>query len=349
MPDRFKDIKEFKKEFIRVDFFYNECKERFKLKKVTNKKIPIDKVIREKDLHRPGLALAGYVDLFTHSRVQIFGNTEIKYLKTLSKKNCITTLKKFFSFDIPCVIVTDNNKVPFEFLKIADDNKIPVFISAYPTTRFVNFIGDFLDDQFSLQVAIHGSFVDVYGVGLLFCGKSGIGKSEITLDLVERGHRLVADDIVVVSKKAESVLMGAGTSLVKHFMEIRGLGIIDIKQIFGIRAIRYQKRVEVIVELEDWDSAKNYDRTGLKSRMVNIMGVEVEAINLPIFPGKNITVIAEVIALNYLCKHYGYNAAKVLEKRLDAKIKSNKKDSRVSKSSKHEFGRNTEYFEHDFE
>lgn len=349
MPDRFNDIKEFKKEFISVDFFYSECKDRFKLKKATAKKIPIEKVIKEKDLHRPGLALAGYVDLFTHSRIQIFGNTEIKYLKTLSHKNYLTTLKRFFSFDIPCVIITDNNKVTTAFLKIADENKIPVFITPYETTRFNSFISDFLDDQFSSQIAIHGSFVDVYGVGLLFCGKSGIGKSEITLDLVERGHRLVADDIVVVSKKAGSVLMGAGTSLVKHFMEIRGLGIIDIKQIFGIRAIRYQKRVEVIVELENWDSSKNYDRTGLNSKMINLLDVEIELINLPIFPGKNITVIAEVIALNYLCKHYGYNAAKVLEKRLDAKIKNNKKDSKKNKNLFNGFGRNTEYFEHDFE
>lgn len=349
MPDRFKDIKEFKREFIGVDFFYSECKERFKLRKTTSKRISKEKVIREKNIHRPGLALAGYVELFTHNRVQIFGNTEMKYLKTLTLKNRLITLKRFFSFEIPCVIITDSNKAPNELLKIADDNKVPVFITPYQTTRFVNFISDFLDDQFSTQLAIHGSFVDVYGVGLLFCGKSGIGKSEITLDLVERGHRLVADDIVVVSKKAESILMGAGTSLVKHFMEIRGLGIIDIKQIFGIRAIRFQKRVEVIVELENWDSSKNYDRTGLNSKIINLMGVDIEAINLPIFPGKNITVIAEVIALNYLCKHYGYNAAKIFEKRLEAKIKRNKKDSDSGKNSYNGFGRNTEYFEHDFE
>jgi len=349
LPDRFKDIKEFRKDFIGVNFFYNECKDRFKLKKATSKKISEEKIIKEKDLHRPGLALAGYVDLFTHSRVQIFGNTEIKYLKQLTKKDRLVTLKRFFSFDIPCLIVTSNNKVPVELLTIADEKNVPVFVTSFQTTRFVNFISDFLDDQFSSQIAIHGSFVDVYGVGLLFCGKSGIGKSEITLDLVERGHRLVADDIVVVSKKAESVLMGAGTSLVKHFMEIRGLGIIDIKQIFGIRAIRYQKRVEVIVELEDWDSKKDYDRTGLDSRMVNLLGVDIEKINLPIFPGKNVTVIAEVIALNYLCKHYGYNAAKVFGKRLDDRIKSNKKYPEFSKNSYNEFGRNTEYFEHDFE
>jgi len=349
LPDRFKDIKEFKKDFIRVDFLFSECKERIKLRKATSKKIPEDKIIREKEFHRPGLALAGYVDLFTHSRVQVVGNTEIKYLRQLTRKERLITLKRFFSFDIPCLFVTCNNKVPNELLKIADERDVPVFVTQYPTTRFVNFISDFLDDQFSAQIAMHGSFVDVYGVGLLFCGKSGIGKSEITLDLVERGHRLVADDIVIISKKGESVLMGAGTSLVKHFMEIRGLGIIDIKQIFGIRAIRYQKRVEVIVELEDWDSAKEYDRTGLDSRIINLLGIDIETIKLPIFPGKNITVIAEVIALNYLCKHYGYNAAKVFEKRLDAKIKSNKNESGIKKNSLTDFSRNTEYFEHDFE
>lgn len=345
MGDRFKDIKEFKKEFITVDFFFNQCKNRFKLQKISSRKIDPKKVIRDKNLHRPGLALAGYVELFTHDRVQIFGNTEINYLNYLSKKERTVSLRKFFSFDVPCVLITNSNKPPVELLKIADEKNVSIFVTPYLTTMFVNYISDFLDDQFAEQVVIHGSFVDVYGVGLLFCGKSGIGKSEIALDLVERGHRLVADDIVLISKKAESVLMGAGTSLVKHFMEIRGLGIIDIKQIFGIRSIRYQKRVEVIVELEDWEKNKSYERTGLDSKTTNILGIELEIINLPIFPGKNITVIAEVIALNYLCKHYGYNAAKVFEKQLDAKIKQNLKSSKLSNG----YGRSTEYFEHDYE
>jgi HPr kinase/phosphorylase len=347
LGDRFKDIKEFKKKFISVDFFYNECKDRFKLQKISSKKINPNKLISDKNLHRPGLALAGYVELFTHNRIQIFGNTELNYLNFISQKERTATLKRFFSFDIPCIVITNSNKVPKELINLADEKNISVFCTPYFTTQFVYYISDFLDDQFAEQVVIHGSFVDVYGVGLLFCGKSGIGKSEIALDLVERGHRLVADDIVLISKKAESVLMGSGTSLVKHFMEIRGLGIIDIKQTFGIRSIRYQKRVEVIVELEDWDKNKSYERTGLDSKTTNILGIELEIINLPIFPGKNITVIAEVIALNYLCKHYGYNAAKVFEKQLDAKIKSN---SRTSKNkSKNGYGRSTEYFEHDFE
>jgi len=341
---KFKDIKEIKKESITVEFFYEQCKTRFKLEKLSPAPIPPDKIIIDKDIHRPGLALAGYVELFTHDRVQIFGNTEMKYLNQLTPEKRIETLTRFFSFNVPCVIITNDNHAIPEIKFLADQTNTPLFCTPYPTTRFAYFIADFLDDQFAVQAAIHGSFIDVYGVGLLFYGKSGIGKSEIALDLVERGHRLVADDIVMVLKKGESVLMGAGTSLTKNFMEIRGLGIIDVRSIFGIRAIRYQKRVEVIVELEDWEKNKAYERTGLDSKNITLLGIDVEHVNLPIFPGKNITVIAEVIALNYLCKHYGYNAAVKFQESLEAQIQSNS-----FKRNKNGLDRSIEYFEHDFE
>lgn len=344
MSNKFENLKEIKKDFISVEFFYRECVTRFKMRKISSGEISPLKIIKEKDIHRPGLALAGYVDLFTWSRVQIFGNTELKYLRQLTHEQRSETLKRFFSFDIPCIVVTNDNELPEELLPEAEKANVPVFMSPYPTTRFAYFILDFLDDQFAVQAVIHGSFVDVYGVGLLFTGKSGIGKSEIALDLVERGHRLVADDVVMVSKKGESVLMGSGTNLTKNFMEIRGLGIIDVKGIFGIRAIRYQKRVELIVQLEDWDRTKAYERTGLDSNTVTIMGVECEYINLPIFPGKNITVISEVIALNYLCKHYGYNAAVKFQENLENQIRSNS-----NKNNGMNIDRSIEYFEHDFE
>ena len=348
MTEKFQNIKELKKEFISVKFFYDECKERFKLEKLTSSEINPDRTISEKDIHRPGLALAGYVYLFTYNRVQVFGNTEIRYLLQLTPGERFRTLENFYSFNVPSVIVTNNNVVPEEVISLAEKNSIPVFRTPYPTTRFAYFISDFLDDQFSTQVIIHGSFVDVYGIGLLFSGKSGIGKSEIVLDLIERGHRLVADDVVVITKKGEGVLMGSGTSLTKHIMEIRGLGIIDVRSIFGIRSVRYQKRVEVIVELEDWDRNKAYDRTGLDSTTISILEVDIELIKLPIFPGKNITVISEVIALNYLCKHYGYNAAEEFKKRLEDKINSRTKKS-VKKGGDERLERTTEYFEHDFE
>ncbi|MBP9191237.1 MAG: HPr kinase/phosphorylase [Ignavibacteria bacterium] len=348
MAGKFENIKELKKNSITVEFFFSECKDRFKFEKVTSPEISPGKLITEKDIHRPGLALAGYVKLFTYNRVQVFGNTEIRYLRQFDPVERKEILYRIFSFDIPCIIVTNDNKIPEELIKIAEEKNVSVFKTPYPTTRLSYFISDFLDDQFTAQIIIHGSFVDVYGVGLLFSGKSGIGKSEIALDLVERGHRLVADDVVMITKKGEGVLMGSGTALSKHIMEIRGLGIIDVKTIFGIRSIRYQKRVEVIVELEDWDKDKAYDRTGLDSSALNLLGVDVELIKLPIFPGKNITVIAEVIALNYLCKHYGYNAAEVFRKRLEDKINSKSKN-RNSDSDNNRLERSTEYFEHDFE
>lgn len=350
MFEGLKNIKEFKKESIPVEFFYKESKERFKLTKITGKDIPSTSIISEKDIHRPGLALAGYVGLFTFNRVQIFGNTEVNYLKQLDENSRKEALRVYTSFNIPCIIVTNDNDVDQILLDCADNQNIPVFKTPYPTTRFSYLISDFLDDQFSPQIAIHSSFVDVYGVGLLFCGKSGIGKSEIALDLVERGHRLVADDIVLISKKAESILMGSGTALVKHFMEIRGLGIIDVRRIFGIRAIRFQKRVEVIVVLENWDKELELktDRTGLNNTVTSLLGVDIETIYLPIFPGKNITVIAEIIALNYLCKHYGYNAALEFEKRLEKQIAINKK-LKSDKIEENRFDRAIEYFEHDFE
>lgn len=348
MQHRFENTKELKKDFITVDFFFSECGERFKFEKVTQLGIDKDKIISEKDIHRPGLALAGYVDLFTYNRVQVFGNTEILYLRQLNEEERKKTLKRFFSFKVPCIIITNNNEIPSELIELAEINNISVFRTPYPTTRLAYFISDFLDDQFAKQIIIHGSFVDVYGVGLMFTGKSGIGKSEIALDLIERGHRLVTDDVVVVTKKGEGVLMGSGTSLTEHIMEIRGLGIIDVRTIFGIRSIRYQKRVEVIVELENWDKDKAYDRTGLDSACINLLEVETELIKLPIFPGKNITVIAEVIALNYLCKHYGYNAAEVFKKRLRDKIDS-KTGFNSGRKKNANLERTTEYFEHDFE
>jgi HPr kinase/phosphorylase len=338
------NIREVKKESITVEYFYNVCKERFKLSKLSVGDIGLDRIIKDRNIHRPGLPLAGYTELFTYARVQIVGNTEMRYLQHLSKTERTKSLKKFFSFDIPCICITFNNKPSKEFMELAHKNKIPVFITPLPTTNFAYFISDFLDDQFSPQIAIHGSFVDVYGVGLLFYGRSGIGKSEIALDLIERGHRLVADDVVMVSRKGDGILMGTGTNLVEHYMEIRGLGIVDVRAVFGIRAIRFQKRVELLVNLEEWSAKKEYTRTGLDSETIEIIGAEIPFVRLPIFPGKNITVISEIIALNYLLKHYGYDAAKALSEKLELEI--NKKSKAKGKL---DLERSVEYLEHDFE
>ncbi|MGE5436376.1 MAG: HPr(Ser) kinase/phosphatase [Syntrophothermus sp.] len=326
-----------KKDFITVGFLYNNSSINFKLKLFSND-TGFQKKIYEQNLHRPGLALAGFVDLFSYSRIQVFGNTEMRYLAQLSENKKEETLERIFQFDIPCIILTDNND-PFPLLlNLANKYTIPVFGTNLSTTKAIYFISDFLDDQFAPRISIHGSFVDVYGVGILFVGKSGVGKSEVALDLVERGHRLVGDDVIILTKKGEGILMGSGTNLAKHYMEIRGLGIIDAERTFGIRAIRYQKRLEIIVELEVWDDKSEYTRTGLDESTVEISGVNIPYVKLPILPGKNITVISEVISLNYLLKHYGFDAAKTLQDRITTRIKNGSEDLR-----------GVDYFEHDFE
>ena len=335
---KLESAKEIRKHSITVGFLYETNKVRLKLVPLTN--VGYDNTIRDKSIHRPGLALAGYVALFTYDRVQVFGNTEIRYLNSMPLEERIKAFNTLFKFAIPCIFVTNDNPIDQELVQLAADHNVPMFRTALETTKAVYFLSDFLDDQFSPQTTIHGSFVDVYGLGLLFIGRSGIGKSEIALDLIERGHRLVSDDVVNVTRKGEGILIGAGTDLVKHFMEIRGLGLIDVQSVFGIRAIRFQKRVEVVVELMEWKAAEDFTRTGLDLSTISILDVEVPHIKLPIFPGKNVTVIAEVIALDYLLKHYGYDAAKEFSKRLETVI---------AQKTKRNAKRAIDYFEHDFE
>ena len=330
-------IKETKKNSMTVGFLFDVNKQRLKLESV-NGDVGFEREITDKNIHRPGLALAGYVELFTYDRVQIFGNTEIRYLNHLTFDERINAFKTIFKFDLPCIFVTGENKLDNELVAIATEHNVSVILTPLETTKFVYFISDFLDDHFAPQTVLHGSFVDVDGIGVLITGRSGIGKSEIALDLVERGHRLVADDVVMVTRKGEGILMGSGSDVVKHYMEIRGLGLIDVRSIFGIRSIRFQKRIEIIVELQEWRNDIEYTRTGLDHEDISILGVSLPHIKLPIVPGKNITVIVEVIAMDYQLKHYGFDSAKEFAKRLDAAIAEKNKGKRV-----------INYFDHDFE
>lgn len=284
----------------------------------------LENIVSDKHIDRPQLALAGYLGLFNFKRLQVFGNTEFFYLRGLEPEKRYERFTNLVEFPIPCIVVTNGHRLEDKLEEIAMTHDVPILYSEKDTTKVSYILSEFLDDQFAPQSVVHGSFTDVYGVGILFVGKSGIGKSEIALDLVERGHRLVADDAVMLTKKRESVIMGTGTTLVQHFMEIRGLGIIDIRQMFGIRSIRYQKRLEIIVELEEWDNSAEYDRTGLDEEPKNIMEVEISTVKLPIFPGKNITVIAESIATNYLLRTYGYNASEELGYKVTKEMKRKK-------------------------
>ena len=336
----FDDVQEIRKENITVGFLAEECRERFKLRQL-NDDIGHDKLITDRSLHRPQLALTGYTQLFTFHRVQILGNTEIFYLNSMTLEQRVKAFRRLLEFDVPCLIVTSGNSLEPEIVELATEQGVALFSTDHETTKAIYFLSDFLDDQFASYAPIHAAFVDVYGVGLMIAGRSGIGKSEVALDLVERGHRLVADDVVMVTRKGEGILMGAGTRFGEHFMEVRGLGILNVREMFGIRAIRFQKRVEVIVELEEWDQKSEYTRTGLGEDPITLMEVELPHVRLPIFPGKNVTVIAEVIALNYLLRHYGYDAAQVFSEKLSRAIGTSRKgDAR---------DRSIPYFEHDFE
>ncbi|MFQ5825230.1 MAG: HPr(Ser) kinase/phosphatase [bacterium] len=306
-------------ETLTVEKLFNDTKEKLQLE-LLNNKASFNRQIEEADLNRPGLALTGFVEVFTYKRIQIIGNTENAYLKTLSDVERKRALNKVFSFKIPCLIITERNEPPDELIEISNEKGISIFRTPFKTTKLMHLLSDYMDEKFAPQIIVHGSLVDVYGIGVLFTGRSGIGKSEIALDLVERGHRLVADDVVNISRKAEGILIGTAGEMLQHHMEIRGLGIVDVRSVFGIRSIRLQKRIEVEVQLEEWNDSVDYERIGLDESTTEILDVEIPMVKLPIFPGKNITVIAEVIALHQLLKIYGHHPAQEFNERLIKKM-----------------------------
>ena len=302
---------------------------------------PEARAVTDVNLHRPGIALAGYTELFTHQRVQILGNTECRFLMHFPEGERQQSFERLLAFSLPCIVLTDGNVLPEHLLDAAEAAGVPVYTTPVPTVTFMYELRDFLEDQFAPQLTLHGSLVDVYGIGLLLTGASGIGKSEVALDLVERGHRLVADDVVIATKKAEGVLMGSGTELAQHFMEVRGLGILDVRAMFGVRAIRHQKRIEVVVHMHHWDDSQEYTRIGMVEAAESILDTPLPLVKLPIVPGKNVTVICEVIAMNHLLRHYGYDPAEVFAQRLSERIKNNDGPGRPR--------RGIEWFEHDTE
>ena len=274
------------------------------------------RVISGPDISSPGLVLTGFTERFPSERIQVLGETEVAYLNSLDANRRYEALEIFLSFNLPAVFVTKGQAPPDSLVQLASERGTPVIRSQLKTAEFYSRIKPFLEEYFAPSTTMHGSLADVYGVGLLFMGKSGIGKSEAVLDLIERGHRLVADDLVIVSRRGREILIGRGHDLQRHHMEIRGVGIIDVASLFGIRAIRLQKRLEVIVQLEVWDENSHYDRTGLEVQTVDVLGVKVPRVIVPLNPGKNITVIAEVVAMNHLLKYAGVDSAALFDQRL---------------------------------
>jgi HPr kinase/phosphorylase len=278
--------------------------------------------IKSSEVSSPGLVLAGYVERFPADRVQVFGQTEITYLVSLPDHERRRLLELFFSFDVPCVVVTKAQAIPAEMRERASARGVPILRTALSTSDFFQKVKPAIADEFAPTTTLHGSLADLYGVGVLFTGQSGIGKSECVLDLVERGHRLVADDLVIASRRGSDIIIGRGHENQRHHMEIRGVGVIDIPSIFGVRAVRQQKRIEVVVHLEEWDKAKGADRTGLDSAIADILGVELPKAVIPLNPGKNITVVAEVVAMNHLLKYSGVNTAEAFNDKLIARMRA---------------------------
>jgi HPr kinase/phosphorylase len=300
---------------LKVGALLDQLRELLELERVPGTE-GLDRLVPGADVSSPGLALAGFVARFAAERIQVFGETEVTYLRSLDAETRRAHLAKFFSFPVPCLFVTKGLELPAEVAEEATRAGIAVLRSSLKTNEFYNRMKPWLEDYFAPQTTLHGSLADVYGVGLLFVGQSGIGKSECVLDLVERGHRIVADDLVLVRRKGTDILIGRGHELQRHYMEIRGVGLVDIPAIFGIRAVRQQKRIEVVVHLEEWRQDAPVERTGLDGETTDILGVALPRITVPLNPGKNITVIAEVIAMHHLLKWSGIDPAERFNARL---------------------------------
>ncbi len=282
--------------------------------------VGLDRPIRVPQVSSPGLVLAGYLKRFPAKRVHVLGETEVEYLRSLSVEDRRKSWEGLINFDLPCIFVTKGQRLPKELATMAKKRGIPLLRSKLSTAEFYQRITPYLAEIFAPRTKIHGSLADVFGVGLLFMGRSGIGKSECVLDLVERGHRLVADDSIIVTQRGNDVLIGRSPELTWRHMEIRGVGIVDVSALFGVHAVRLQKRIEVVVQLVDWEKTQEADRTGLDTQTTTILGVELPQMVVPLNPGKNITVVSEVVAMNHLLKFSGIDSAHLLNERLIAKL-----------------------------
>lgn len=288
----------------------------------------LDALIAESGIHRPGLAMAGFTQVYSSQQIQVVGHTEWNFLESIGPDGRAKVFDELSVFQAPMWVVTHAQKPHPELRRMCENKGIPLFSTTLHTYEFIKLAQRILEEFFAPHAIIHGSLVDVYGIGMLYIGDSNVGKSECVLDLVESGHRMVADDVVHISNVGRSII-GRPDPLIKHHMEIRGVGILDIRSMFGIHAIRKVKKIETIVELQQWRQDGSYDRTGLNEQEEVIMGVKIPKIVIPVAPGKNLTVISEVIAMNTLMKMNGQNVAENFNEALMQKIKAKAKGEYV--------------------
>ncbi len=268
------------------------------------------------DQNRPGLQFSGYFSFFAHERMQILGRAEMTYLDTLPGDVRAARLAEYFSYDMPCLIICREIECPEDMMALARERDIPIYGSRMYTTRFEAMAILYINRMLAPRETIHGVLIDVHGVGILLTGDSGVGKSESALELIKRGHQLVADDVVEVTRVSDARLTGESPDMVRHFMEIRGIGIIDIRMMFGIGAVIRSKTIDVVIHLEHWVKEREYDRLGMVEETTEILGVKIPYVLLPVKPGRNLAIVIEVAARNHQLRRLGYNAAEALDNRL---------------------------------
>ena len=278
------------------------------------------------DVNRPALQLSGYFKHFEQSRVQIIGTVEYTYLQQLDVEKRREIYREFMEYDIPCVIFCRDLQPDEDFLQIATEKDIPVLGTKRSTSEFMAELIYCLSEQLAPCITIHGVLVDVYGEGLLIMGESGIGKSEAALELIKRGHRLVTDDVVEIRKINEHMLMGTSPEITRYFIELRGIGIIDVKTLFGVESVKEKQQIDLVIKLEDWKKENEYDRLGLEEEYTEFLGNKVVCHSLPIRPGRNLAVICEAAAVNHIQKKMGYNAAQELYRRVQANLTKKEED-----------------------
>ena len=276
--------------------------------------------IQVPDINRPALQLTGYFDHFDSDRVQIIGYVEYTYLETLSDEKKKEMYTQLLSYGIPCIVYCRNLEPDETFLQMANEMKVPIFQSSKQTAAFTAEVIRWLNVELAPCISIHGVLVDVYGVGVLIMGESGIGKSEAALELINRGHRLVTDDVVEIRKVSDDTLVGKAPDITRHFIELRGIGIVDVKSLFGVQSVRETQTIDLVINMEEWDKNREYDRLGLKEESTEFLGNKVVCHSIPIRPGRNLAIIVESAAVNHRQKQMGYNAAEELYRRVQESL-----------------------------
>lgn len=304
---------------ITVQDLFNERSSQLQLKLLAGKKGLANKITIPR-IQKPALALAGYLTPVHPERIQILGKSELEYIKTLSLEEARNRIIQLCGLPISCFIITSNFNVPEELIKCADKQGIPLLQTPVLSSILISRITSYLEERLAPETSMHGILMDVFGVGVLIRGKSGIGKSECAMELIVRGHRLVADDVVNLKLRSTEVVIGSSPNLSRYLIEIRGLGILNVKELFGVTAVRYRKRVELLVNLEHWQE-KTYERLGLEEQTTRILDVAIPVVDIPVGPGRNLAIIIEVAARNQLLRLKGYNSAVVLDQKLNKQIK----------------------------